>query len=54
MTIKLIFGQTRYDQNTMWTEIKTIDIEVPDTLSQKFDNFEWHLLGAEMEKQNDD
>jgi hypothetical protein len=48
MKIKLIFAQTQYDQGNMWTAIKTTEVEVPDELKEKYDTFDWHLVGMEI------
>ena len=45
MKVKLTFAQTQYDQANLWTEHKTVEVELPDWLNDKFDNFEWHLSG---------
>jgi hypothetical protein len=45
MKIKLIFSQTQYDQNNMWSEIREVEVEIPEWINDKFDNFEWHLSG---------
>ena len=43
--VKLLFSQTRYDQSNMWTECREVEVELPDWIAEKYDNFEWHITG---------
>ena len=43
--VKLLFTQTRYDQSNMWTECREVEVELPDWITEKYDNFEWHVAG---------
>ena len=43
--VKLLFTQTRYDQSNMWTECREVEVELPDWIKEKYDNFEWHVTG---------
>lgn len=54
--IELTFTRTEYDQGNMWTAIKNVIVEVPDSLKEKYDRFEWHVTGGEWveETGNDD
>ena len=43
--VKLLFTQTRYDQSNMWTECREVEVDLPDWIAEKCDNFEWHITG---------
>ena len=49
---KLIFTRFEFDNGTSWTAVKTVEVELPDWLKEKFEGFEWHLVG--MEEQQDE
>ena len=49
--VKLLFTQTRYDQSNMWTECREVEVDLPDWITERYDNFEWHITG--MIKQED-
>ena len=49
--VKLMFTQTRYDQSNMWTECREVEVDLPDWITERYDNFEWHVTG--MIKQED-
>jgi hypothetical protein len=35
----------------MWTECREVEVELPDWIKEKYDNFEWHVAG--MIKENE-
>ena len=43
--VKLLFTQTRYDQSNMWTECREVEVDLPDWITERYDNFEWHVTG---------
>ena len=50
--IKLIFAQSDYDYSNAWTNIKTVDVEVPDELLERDvseHESRWQLIGCEWE-----
>lgn len=40
--IRIVFGKTDYDPCTAWTDMKTIEIEMPDNFK------DYHVLGSEV------
>jgi len=52
--VKLLFTQTRYDQSNMWTECREVEVDLPDWITEKCDNFEWHITGMIKEGLSDD
>ena len=42
MKLRIVLGKTDYDPCTAWTDIKTVEIEVPNNLK------EYHVLGGEI------
>lgn len=55
MKIKLILARTNYDNNNMWTEIKTVEVEVPiDKQVQCKDAFPWQVIGAEWPEESEE
>ena len=45
MKARLYFTQTQYDQNNIWRKIRTVDVELPEWITDKWDEFEWHFDG---------
>lgn len=46
MKIKLCLARTAYDASTFWTEIKTVDAEIPIDKQNH-----WQVIGAEWPEQ---
>ena len=44
---KLIFTRFEFDQGTSWTAVKSVEVTLPDWVKEKFEGFEWHLVGME-------
>ena len=49
---KLIFTRFEFDHGTSWTAVKSVEVELPSWLKEKFVDFEWNLVG--MEEQEDE
>lgn len=46
MKLRLIFARTAYDPQTVWTEIKSVIVDVPDELGEP-PECPYHVIGAE-------
>ncbi len=46
MTIKLILARTNYDTSTTWTDIKTVEVNLPLVAQEG-----WNVIGADWLRQ---
>ena len=51
---EITFARTEYDEANCWTAIKSVIVEVPDSLKEKYDTFEWHVIGGAWVEENDE